>query len=211
MKRVGLLFNYDWDALGFAQSSTQFEFDEAGFDLFSFPSNAHLLTFDMRRFAQRPQTVRRRQCLREPASAPRQPALSSSAPCAPSGRRPQQTPTGADMKSVAFRMLCRVLIVSLFAMSFQPAMAGVIATDQAITTTERAALISTLSRSDVAGQLLAQGVDTDAAKLRVASMTDQEVAALAGKIDSLPAGASSSSTGWAVAIVAVLVIWYFWK
>lgn len=116
------------------------------------------------------------------------------------------------MKSVAFRMLCRVLIVSLFAMSFQPAMAGVIATDQAITTTtERAALIGTLSRSDVASQLLAQGVDTDAAKLRVASMTDQEVAALAGKIDSLPAGASSSSTGWAVAIVAVLVIWYFWK
>ena len=52
MKRVGLLFNYDWDALGFAQSSAQFEFDEAGFDLFSFPSNAHLLTFDMRRFAQ---------------------------------------------------------------------------------------------------------------------------------------------------------------
>ena len=97
-------------------------------------------------------------------------------------------------------------------MSFQPAMAGVIATDQAITTTtERAALIGTLSRSDVASPLLAQGVDTDAAKLRVASMTDQEVAALAGKIDSLPAGASSSSTGWAVAIVAVLVIWYFWK
>ena len=116
------------------------------------------------------------------------------------------------MKSVAFRMLCRVLIVSLFATSFQPAMAGVIATDQAITTTnERAALIGTLSRSDVASQLLAQGVDTDAAKLRVASMTDQEVAALAGRIDSLPAGASSSGTGWAVAIVAVLVIWYFWK
>lgn len=116
------------------------------------------------------------------------------------------------MKSVAFRMLCRVLIVSLFAMSFQPAMAGVIATDQAMTTTtERDALISTLSRSDVASQLLAQGVDTDAAKLRVASMTDQEVAALAGKIDSLPAGANSSGTGWAVAIVVVLLIWYFWK
>jgi len=118
------------------------------------------------------------------------------------------------MKSVAFRMLCRVLIVSLFAMSFQPAMAGVIATDQAITSTtqtERDALISTLSRGDVASQLLAQGVDTDAAKLRVASMTDQEVAALAGKIDSLPAGANSSGTGWAVAIIVVLLIWYFWK
>jgi hypothetical protein len=119
------------------------------------------------------------------------------------------------MKSSAFRMLCRLLIVSLFAMSFQPAMAGVIATDQAMSTsatqTERDALLSTLSRSDVAGQLLAQGVDTEAAKLRVASMTDQEVAALAGKIDSLPAGANSSGTGWAVAIVVVLLILYFWK
>jgi hypothetical protein len=119
------------------------------------------------------------------------------------------------MKSVAFRMLCRLLIVSLFALSFQPAMAGVIATDQAITSTapqtDREALISTLSRSDVAGQLLAQGVDTDAAKLRVASMTDQEVAALNGQIASLPAGASSSGTGWAVAIIIVLVVWYFWK
>ena len=41
-------------------------------------------------------------------------------------------------------------------------------------------------------------------------MTDQEVTTLAGKIDSLPAGANSG-TGWAIAIVAVLVIWYFWK
>jgi len=118
------------------------------------------------------------------------------------------------MKSVAFRMLCRFLIASLFAMSFQPAMAGMIGTGQAITTTststERAALIGTLSRTDVAGQLLAQGVDPEAAKLRVASMTDQEVAALSGKIDSLPAGANSG-TGWAVAIVIALVVWYYWK
>ena len=119
------------------------------------------------------------------------------------------------MKSVAFRMLCRILIASLFAMSFQPSMAGTIGTDQAVATaavsTERAALISTLGRSDVTSQLLAQGVDPEAAKLRVASMTDQEVAALSGKIDMLPAGASSSGTNWAIAIVVVLLVWYFWK
>lgn len=118
------------------------------------------------------------------------------------------------MKSVAFKMLCRFLIASLFAMSFQPSMAGMIGTDQAMSTTamstERAALIGTLSRTDVAGQLLVQGVDPEAAKLRVASMTDQEVAALSGKFDLLPAGASSG-TGWAVAIVVVLLVWYFWK
>ena len=118
------------------------------------------------------------------------------------------------MKSVAFRTLCRFLIASLFAMSFQPAMAGMIGTDQAIASTAtssgRTALLNTLSRADVAGQLLSQGVDPAAAKLRVASMTDQEVAALSGKIDSLPAGASSG-TGWAVAVVVVLLVWYFWK
>ena len=119
------------------------------------------------------------------------------------------------MKSVAFRIICRVLIASLFAMSFQSAMAGMIGTEQAVAAAsaqaERAALINTLSRSDVANQLQSQGVDPEAAKARVASMTDQEVAALAGKIDSLPAGASSSGTGWAIAIVIVLVVWYFWK
>ena len=118
------------------------------------------------------------------------------------------------MKSAAFRMLCRFLIASMFAMSFQSAMAGMIGTDQAVaaasTQAERAALINALSRSDVASQLQSQGVDPAAAKARVASMTDQEVTTLAGKIDSMPAGASSG-TGWAIAIVAVLVIWYFWK
>ena len=103
------------------------------------------------------------------------------------------------MKSAAFRMLCRFLIASMFAMSFQSAMAGMIGTEQAVAAAsaqaERAALINTLSRSDVANQLQSQGVDPEAAKARVASMTDQEVATLVGKIDSLPAGASSSGTG----------------
>jgi hypothetical protein len=49
--RIGALFNYDWDALGLARLTGQHEFDEAGFDLFSFPSNARLLGFDLHRFA----------------------------------------------------------------------------------------------------------------------------------------------------------------
>ena len=118
------------------------------------------------------------------------------------------------MKSAAFKMICRLLIASLFAMSFQSAMAGMIGTEQAVTTaptqSERTALINTLGRSDVASQLLAYGVDPAAAKLRVASMTDQEVLTLSGKIDALPAGASSSA-GWAAAIIIVALVWYFWK
>ncbi len=51
LPRIGLLFNYDWDALGFGRLAGQFQFDEAGFDLFSFPSNARLIGFDLQRFA----------------------------------------------------------------------------------------------------------------------------------------------------------------
>ena len=51
--RVGLLFTFDWDAQGFAALAAQADFDQAGFDLFSFPSNAHLIHFDLLRFAER--------------------------------------------------------------------------------------------------------------------------------------------------------------
>ena len=53
--RIGLLFGYDWDADGFAalQDRAQARFDHAGFDLFTFPSNAHLVHFDLLRFARR--------------------------------------------------------------------------------------------------------------------------------------------------------------
>jgi biotin carboxylase len=51
--RIGLLFSYDWDTLGFDRLQDGFAYDEAGFDLFSFPSNARLIGFDLDRFADR--------------------------------------------------------------------------------------------------------------------------------------------------------------
>jgi hypothetical protein len=51
--RVGLLFSYDWDTLAFDRLKGDFHFDEAGFDLFTFPSNARLIGFDLNRFADR--------------------------------------------------------------------------------------------------------------------------------------------------------------
>ena len=50
---IGLLFNYDWDALGFGRLADRYRFSSAGFDLFSFPSNARLVGFDLERFADR--------------------------------------------------------------------------------------------------------------------------------------------------------------
>jgi biotin carboxylase len=51
--RVGLLFDYDWDARAHQALGTGFRFDRAGFDLFSFPSNARLVGFDLQAFAAR--------------------------------------------------------------------------------------------------------------------------------------------------------------
>lgn len=48
-----VLFNYDWDQVGFARNASSYPFDTAGFDLFNFPSNAHLVGFDLQRFVDR--------------------------------------------------------------------------------------------------------------------------------------------------------------
>ncbi len=58
-RRVGWLFAYDWDAQAMAalqarsDAAAPLAFDQAGFDLFSFPSNAALVGFDLERFAAR--------------------------------------------------------------------------------------------------------------------------------------------------------------
>jgi hypothetical protein len=55
--RVGLLFSYDWDETAFERHAVgqggRYRFDRGGFDLFSFPSNARLIGFDLERFADR--------------------------------------------------------------------------------------------------------------------------------------------------------------
>lgn len=50
--RIATLFAYDFDLQGFGAHAGRFAFDRASFDLFSFPSNAALIGFDLRRFAQ---------------------------------------------------------------------------------------------------------------------------------------------------------------
>lgn len=116
------------------------------------------------------------------------------------------------MKSTAFKMLCRLLVVSLVALSFQPAMAGMISTEQTVAAAaaqaNRDIVLSALARSDIASQLQSQGVDPNAAKARVAAMTDQEASTLASQIQTAPAGAHVS--GWLIAVVVALVVWYFY-
>ena len=109
------------------------------------------------------------------------------------------------------RTTCRVLVVSLFALSFQTARAGLIGADHAAAATtspERAMLLDTLDRADVLAQLQAAGVDPLAARERVRSMTDQEVHALAQDMQAAPAG-GVSTWGWVAIVLVAALIWYY--
>ena len=120
------------------------------------------------------------------------------------------------MKFKAIVMLCRLLIVSLFCLSVQSAYAGMIGTNQVISTAsaqaDRAHVLNVMGRAEVSSQLQSMGIDPQAAKDRVAAMTDQEVHSLAGQLETLPAGANGGDWGWGLAAVIVIaaVIYYFW-
>lgn len=116
------------------------------------------------------------------------------------------------MSTMLFRTICRLLIAALLLSSFTSVRAGMIGADQlsASGMSSRAAVVDVLARPDVVAQMQAQGIDPQAARDRVAALSDAEVQALQGQLDALPAGASSSGWGWAAAVVVVLVVWWLW-
>ena len=116
------------------------------------------------------------------------------------------------MKSAWAKTICRLLVVLMVWTPYQVAHAGMIGTDQVATASsqaDRSAVLSFVSRADVAGQLQALGLDGATAKDRVAAMTDSEVQYLAGQINSLPAGADTA--GVILLILIIAAIWWVWK
>ena len=105
---------------------------------------------------------------------------------------------------------CRVLVVSLLALSFQAARAGLISAEQAAppVSAERALLLGTLDRTDVTAQLQAMGVDPRAARDRVQAMTDQEVHAMAQDLQAAPAG-GMSDWAWVAVVLIGVAVWYY--
>jgi uncharacterized protein DUF6627 len=119
------------------------------------------------------------------------------------------------MKTAAISFICRFLIASMLLLPFQSLQAGMIGTQQVAAAStaqaDRAAVLGVMSRSEVASQLQALGVDVQSAKDRVAMMSDEEVRSLAGQLDSLPAGAMSG-WGWAaIVIIIALILWYTYR
>ena len=108
------------------------------------------------------------------------------------------------MKSMLARVICRILAVSLAVLPWQ-AQAGMIGTDQVAA---RATVGGFVERAEVAARLQAYGVSPQEARERVAALSDAEVADLAGRVESLPAGGVA---GLLWIIVVVLLIWHFTK
>ena len=116
------------------------------------------------------------------------------------------------MKSVWARTLCRILMVLTALSPIQFAQAGMIGTEQvasAASQADRNTVLQFLGRPEVISQLQSMGVDAARAKDRVAAMTDQEVQQLAGKIQSMPAGADDA--GWIILLLVIAgVVWWVW-
>lgn len=106
-------------------------------------------------------------------------------------------------------LIAASLVVSIAGLTVPlPAQAGMLATEQAVTSAARARIDALLERGDLQAQLAAYGVKASDVKARVAAMSDDEVAQLAGRIDSVPAGgdAAGALIGAAVLVFIVLLI-----
>lgn len=113
------------------------------------------------------------------------------------------------------KLISQMLIVSMVLLPFST-QAGMIGTDQVVTNAtaeaNRDKVLEFVSRTDVQKQFEALGLTASTAAERVNAMTQDEINRIAGKIDSLPAGASSSSGWWIAGVIVVAaIIWYFWK
>ena len=107
------------------------------------------------------------------------------------------------------RNIARAMLICFapFAMFAPVAQAGMIGTDQIISSTQvqsdRAHLIESLSRADLADQLRSAGVDPVQLQDRIDNLTDEEVAMLNEQFDQMPAG---GFIGYVVLIFVVLLI-----
>ena len=110
------------------------------------------------------------------------------------------------------KLVTQILIVCLAWTPFS-LQAGMIGTDQVVASAQdqanRDKVLSFVARADVARQFEAFGLSASNAKERVDAMTSDEVNRLAGRVDSLPAGADGGA--WLAALIIVgLIVYFVW-
>jgi len=112
-----------------------------------------------------------------------------------------------------YKLVARILILSMVWMPFS-LQAGMVGTDMVAASAQdqmnRDKVATFVARGDVVRQFESLGLSASTAQERVNALTQEEVNRIAGKIDELPAGASSG-WAWAAGIIIVgLIIWMVW-
>jgi hypothetical protein len=108
------------------------------------------------------------------------------------------------MMTALNRFVSSALIVCTLAAGMPlPASATIVATDEVGASIERDRVKSFLDRAEVRERMQALGVSPQAARDRVDALSGEEVAALADRLDQLPAGGSDVLT---VALIVFLVL-----
>ncbi len=113
-----------------------------------------------------------------------------------------------------FRRMLATVAIALVLVATLPVgalHAGLVTTDEVITQTydtgaTRARLSAFMARADVKQQLAALERQPAEAEARIAALSDDEIQAVAGKIDKLPAGGSIFVTAAIVAGVLLFVL-----
>ena len=106
--------------------------------------------------------------------------------------------------------------ISIFLLNFplSPARAVMITTEYAIhqdseQLTDRARVKAFLGRADVLAQMQAYGISHEEALSRVDSLTDREIASIAGKMDQIPAAAEDGYYEFDGSLLAIIGVAIF--
>jgi hypothetical protein len=101
------------------------------------------------------------------------------------------------------------LHMGVFGLAVSSAQAATVSTQMQLSAAQgrdlRDQVLQALTRDDVRQQLIARGVDPAAARERVASLSDSELADMHKQIDQLPAGSGALAVVGVVAIVLLVL------
>jgi hypothetical protein len=96
-----------------------------------------------------------------------------------------------------------VSILLMFFIQIAPLQAAMVGNETLMSEITRADLIDSLDRAEIKSMLISNGVDPDAAKLRIQQMNDDELASLQQQFQQLPAGAGGLGT---IAFIFVVLL-----
>jgi len=103
-----------------------------------------------------------------------------------------------------------VILAFTLAISWVPAHAAMVSTAEILKQNQgnldREHLRILLDRSEVRAQLEAWGVNSEEAKARVDSLTEQEIAEITAQLDQMPAGGSALGTLVGAALIVFIVL-----